>query len=89
METSRRSHYAGGVVVVLLLLVVVVTGREFNSNSTDDSKLPPCYHWSRDFKGTCLGDKICTNVCLHQDPYNFIRGKCRGFPAGKCFCLSC
>lgn len=56
--------------------------------SSDESKLPQCYHPSRDFKGDCVWNDICTDICLRQDPYHFIRGKCRGFP-GKCFCLSC
>ncbi|EES03077.2 hypothetical protein BDA96_03G194900 [Sorghum bicolor] len=88
METSRRSLYAG---VVIVLLLVVVTGHEMapiHPTSSDESKLSPCYHPSRDFKGDCVWNDICTNICLHQDPYNFIRGKCHGFP-GKCYCLSC
>ncbi|KAJ0866093.1 Defensin SD2 [Helianthus annuus] len=66
----------------LLLVVMCVLANEMGGPMVVEART--CESQSHKFKGTCLSDTNCANVC-HSE--RFSGGKCRGFRR-RCFCTT-
>ncbi|XP_076897921.1 defensin SD2-like [Bidens hawaiensis] len=65
----------------LLLVVMCLLANEMGGPMVAEART--CQSKSQKFKGPCLSDTNCGNVCKSE---GFPRGKCRGLRRG-CFCV--
>ncbi|MQM04275.1 hypothetical protein Taro_037062 [Colocasia esculenta] len=66
--------------VLLLVLLLVATGEMTGTSKVAEART--CESQSHKFKGTCLSETNCANVCKTE---GFHGGDCRGLRR-RCFC---